>query len=155
MIVNIAKKLNAGIKLEKLKRIRNNKKHDKKFNYNLHSWSYHQLEKFIEYKAKLEGLPVVYVEPMNTSKECSRCRNIGTKEGKLFKCPYCGHVDHADANAGFNIALRPPLMASIGQLHTDRDVCKGSLTPPQWQWLRTPTNHEPLNRVGLDPKGTP
>ncbi|MEM0288206.1 MAG: hypothetical protein QXG05_08595 [Nitrososphaerota archaeon] len=41
------------------------------------------------------------------------------------------HVDHADANTGFNIALRPPLMESIGQLHADRDVCKGSTDTPK------------------------
>ena len=75
-IVEIAKKDSTGIKLEKLDGIRNNKKHAKPFNYGLNSWSFHQLQKFIEYKAKLEGFPITYVEPKNTSKECSRCGNV-------------------------------------------------------------------------------
>jgi len=130
-IVEIAKKNNAGIKLEELDGIRNNKKHTKPFNYGLNSWSFYQLQKFIEYKAKLEGIPITYVEPKNTSKECSRCGSIGIREGKSFKCLNCGHVDHADANASFNIAFHPPLMEGIGQLHTDRDVCKGSTDTPR------------------------
>ena len=136
-IVEIAKKDNAGIKLEKLDGIRNNKKHTKPFNYGLNSWSFYQLQKFIEYKAKLNGIPITYVEPENTSKECSRCGSIGIREAKSFKCPQCGHVDHADANASFNIALRPPLVESIGQLHADRDACKGSTDTPRGATLRT------------------
>jgi len=132
-IVDIAIQHNAGIKLEKLDGIRNNRKHTKSFNYGLNSWSFYQLQKFIEYKAKLDGIPITYVEPRNTSKECSRCGDIGIREGKSFKCLTCGHVDHADANASFNIALRQPLVEGIGQLHADRDACKGSTDTPEGQ----------------------
>jgi len=135
-IVEIAKESNAGIKLEQLYGIRNNKKHSKSFNYSLHSWSFKQLQSFIEYKAKLCGIPIAYVEPENTSKECSRCGSIGTRIGKKFVCHNCGHVDHADANASFNVALRQPL-AGVSQLHTDRDVCKGSTDTPQMATLGT------------------
>jgi putative transposase len=142
-IVDIAIQQIAGIKLEKLDGIRNNRKHTKSFNYGLNSWSFYQLQKFIEYKAKLNGIPITYVEPKNTSKECSRCGNIGIREGKSFKCLTCGHVDHADANASFNIALRPPLMESIGQLHVDRDACKGSTDTPRGATPRTTETPEP------------
>jgi putative transposase len=142
-IVKIANENDAGIKLEKLDGIRNNKKHTKSFNYGLNSWSFYQLEKFIEYKGKLEGIPITYIEPRNTSKECSRCGSIGIREGKLFKCPQCGHVDHADVNASFNIALRPPLVEGIGQSHVDRDTCEGSTDTPKGATLRTTETSEP------------
>jgi len=141
--IEVAKENNAGIKLEKLVGIRNNKKHTKSFNYGLNSWSFYQLEKFIEYKAKLEEIPVTYVEPKNTSKECSRCGSIGIREGKSFKCPQCGHVDHADANASFNIALRLPSVGGIGQLHVDRDACKGSTDTPRGATPGTMETPEP------------
>ena len=130
-IVNIAIMNNAGIKLEQLDGIRNNKKHTRKFNYSLHSWSFYQLQNFIEYKAKLCGIPLTYVEPKNTSKECSRCGNVGIRDSKKFMCQSCGHVDHADANASFNIALRQPIDNNIGQLNKDRDLFKGSTDTPK------------------------
>ena len=130
-IVNIAMVNNAGIKLEQLDGIRNNRKHSRKFNYSLHSWSFYQLQNFIEYKAKLCGIPLTYVEPKNTSKECSRCGNIGIRDSKKFVCQSCGHVDHADANASFNIALRQPINSNIGQLNKDRDLFKGSTDTPK------------------------
>ncbi|MGC9011055.1 MAG: RNA-guided endonuclease InsQ/TnpB family protein, partial [Candidatus Micrarchaeia archaeon] len=135
-IVEIAKEANAGIKLERLDGIRNNKRHAKSFNYSLHSWSFKQLQSLIEYKARLCGIPIAYVEPENTSKECSRCGSIGTRIGKEFVCHNCGHVDHADANASFNIALRQPLNG-MSQLHADRDACKGSTDTPQMATLGT------------------
>ncbi|MGH2639182.1 MAG: zinc ribbon domain-containing protein [Rhabdochlamydiaceae bacterium] len=80
-------------------------------------------------------MPLTYVEPKNTSKDCSRCGNEGIRDSKKFVCHSCGHVDHADANASFNITQRPPIVQGIGegigQLHTDRDVCKGSTDTPQ------------------------
>ncbi|MEM3637123.1 MAG: transposase [Conexivisphaerales archaeon] len=141
-IVEIAKERNAGIKLEKLEGIRNNTNHSKSFNYSLHSWSFYQLENFIKYKAKLDGIPLTYVEPRNTSKECSRCGCIGIREGKLFKC-LNGHVDHADVNASFNIALRPPSVEGNGRLHADRDACKGSTDTPREATPRTTETSEP------------
>lgn len=130
-IVKVAKDNNAGLKLEKLDGIRNNKKHGRSFNHNLHSWSFNQLQQFIEYKAKLCGIPLTYVEPQNTSKECSRCGSIGIRDSKKFVCHNCGHVDHADANASFNISLRPPIGEGRGQLNVDRDAFKGSTDAPR------------------------
>ena len=130
-IVNIATVNNAGIKLEQLAGIRDNKKHSRRFNYSLHSWSFYQLQTFIEYKAKLCGIPLTYVEPKNTSKECSRCGNVGIRNSKKFVCQSCGHVDHADANASFNIALRQPIQSNIGQLNKARDLFKGSTDTPR------------------------
>ena len=63
--------------------------------------------------------------------------------GKLFKYPSCGHVDHADVNASFNIALRLPLVEGVGQLHVDRDACKGSTATPEGATLRTTNSPEP------------
>jgi putative transposase len=142
-IIEIAKEQKAGIKLEKLKHIRRGKRYKRRFNYYLHSWSFYQLQTFIEYKAKLEGIPVTYVEPRNTSKECSRCGSIGIREAKSFKCPHCGHVDHADVNASFIIASRPPSVEGIGQLHIDRDVCKGSTDTPRGATPGTTETPEP------------
>jgi putative transposase len=105
-IVKYAQEEKAGIKLEKLTGIRGRAKVARSFTYFLHSWSFYQISKMIGYKAKLLGIPVVYIDPRYTSQECSRCRKIGNRNGKIFKCSSCEHVDHADVNASFNIALR-------------------------------------------------
>jgi len=127
-IVETAIESNSGIKLEKLTGIRNNTKHTKSFNYSLNSWSFYQLQQMIEYKAKLHGIPVLYIDPAYTSKTCSRCGHIGNRNDKQFKCPYCGHVDHADVNAAFNIALRH---SSISRFSIERDILKRNTDIPK------------------------
>ena len=132
-IIETAIQDNSGIKLELLEGIRNNKKHSRSFNYSLNSWSFYQLQTFIEYKAKLQGIPVVYIEPAYTSKSCSRCGHIGYRNDKYFKCPHCGHVDHADVNAAFNIALRP---TGIDRFSIESDILKGNTDIPKEATVR-------------------
>ncbi|MBI0584788.1 MAG: transposase [Methanomassiliicoccus sp.] len=129
-IVDEAAQQGCGIKMEKLSDIRTTAATSKSSRPSLHSWSFSQLQTMIEYKAKLLGLPVAFVDPAFTSQQCSRCGLLGTRNGKDFMCS-CGHVDHADANASFNIALRPSLEESDGRSHQDRDWCKGRIDAPQ------------------------
>lgn len=139
-IVDTVKSLNKGIKLEQLKGIRKTKKQVKSFKYVLHSWSFYQLQHMIEYKSKLLGVPVAYIDPAHTSQECSRCGLLGNRNGKEFKCPHCGHVENADVNASFNIALRPKI---ISQSITDRDVMEGSTDTPKTDMARMTLTVEP------------
>jgi putative transposase len=125
-IVEMARQQHAVIKLENLSGIRNNKKHTRSFNYSLNSWSFYQLQQFIEYKAKLQGIPVAYVDPAYTSQRCSRCGTLGNRNGKEFSCPACGHVDHADVNAAFNIALAQDVNQSV----IEKDMAEGSTDAP-------------------------
>ncbi|MFH1565648.1 MAG: transposase [bacterium] len=137
-IVDIAVKEKGGVSLEKLQNIRKAKS-KKSFRYALNSWSFYQLGKMIEYKALLAGVPLSYIEPAYTSKCCSRCGQIGERNDKSFKCS-CGHVDNADVNAAFNIALISP---SICQFQAEKRSLKGESDTPQKATQRSYATLEP------------
>jgi putative transposase len=130
-IINKAIENKAEIRLEDLKNIRQTTKSRKSFKYALNSWSYYQLGEFIKYKALLAGIPISFTEPAYTSKGCSKCGQIGNRNGKSFKCS-CGHVENADCNAAFNIALPSK---NILQLQAERDVCKSQTDMAQMATL--------------------
>jgi len=69
-------------------------------------WAYFQLLTFLRYKAALRGVPLLEVPAAYTSQECSKCGSINKPNGKQYSCSACGHNEHRDANAGFNIAKR-------------------------------------------------
>lgn len=165
-IVDIALETGSAIKLENLKGTRKNKKSNvekaglKKittgnraenkakrqqwlYEYSLNSWSFQQLHQFIEYKSRLQGVEVAYIDPHATSKRCSRCGLMGYRHSKQFTCPHCGHVDHADVNASFNIALTPK---GSGQFTVERDAVKGSPDTPQAALARVHFRERKANR---------
>lgn len=75
----------------------------------LHSWSFFQLRQFLTYKATLRCVPVVLVDPRNTSRTCPHCGCIdkaNRPSQDRFSCVSCGFAGHADTIAAGNIARR-------------------------------------------------
>ncbi|MCF8339665.1 MAG: transposase [Chitinophagaceae bacterium] len=105
-IVELAKSEGKGIAIEDLKGIRfssNNK--GKKFRTRVGKWNFNQLRSFLTYKSLLNGVKLTVVPPAYTSKTCSNCFHIGTRQGKKFTCKNCNSMFDADENAAKNIAL--------------------------------------------------
>jgi len=79
-------------------------------------WAFFQLRQFIEYKAKLAGIPVVIIDPRNTSRTCFICGYVSKSNRKsqsLFSCLNCGFTANADLNASINIALKAEINQPI------------------------------------------
>ena len=91
--------------MEDLKHIRKRTKERREQRYVQQSWPFFQLQKFIEYKALEKGIAVAYVNPSYSSQTCSRCGQIGHRNGSLFSCS-CGYRNHSDFNASYNLSLR-------------------------------------------------
>jgi putative transposase len=109
-IVKQAKTKQFGIIMENLKGIRklyrkgNGQGRD--YRAKLNSWSYYELQRQIEYKAKWLGVPVFYVQPRKTSSVCSICGFpiIEWAERKVY-CPKCDRLMDRDENAALNIVM--------------------------------------------------
>lgn len=113
-VIKQALKQNAGtIHMESLKDFGKDKEGYVKdeYKYLLRYWSYYELQSMIEYKAKLEGIEVKYIDPAYTSQTCSYCGERGErKKQEEFVCtnPLCkrrGEKINADFNAARNIAM--------------------------------------------------
>jgi len=108
-VVGKAKDTHRGIALEDLGGIRERMVVRKRQRRQQHSWAFNQLRQFIQYKAKLAGVIVAFVDPRNTSRLCPQCGFISKSNRKsqsLFSCVSCGYSAFADTNAAGNIASR-------------------------------------------------
>ena len=83
------------IKLECLSNIRSTTRTSRKNNHSLHTWSFYRLSKNIEYKAKLAGIRVEYVDPAYTSQKCPNCGRIHHANDRKYICD-CGFQIHRD-----------------------------------------------------------
>ena len=108
-IVEKAKDTGQGIAIEELGGIRDRITARRPQRATLHSWAFSQLRVFLEYKGKLAGIPVVAVDPRNTSRLCLCCGHIdkaNRKSQSVFLCTSCGFSGLADLVAARNISRR-------------------------------------------------
>lgn len=108
-IVRAAKHTNRAIAIEELTGIRARIRARKRQRASLSSWAFRQLGSFIEYKATLAGVPLVKIDPRNTSRRCGKCghtEKANRKSQSVFSCKVCGYTANADFNGAGNIRLK-------------------------------------------------
>jgi putative transposase len=94
------------IKMELLQDIRQNSRTLTPADRTIHNWAFYQLKLFINEAARKYNIPVVDINPYQTSQRCFHCGHVDKKsrDKQFFRCTSCGHKDHADHNASKNIA---------------------------------------------------
>lgn len=110
-VVAKAKALRLGIAVEDLRGLRTRCERTvrRRQRSRLSNWSFRHLRHCLTYKAKLAGIPLVAVDPRNTSRTCfacGHCDKASRKSQDRFSCTSCGREAHADQNAACNIAAR-------------------------------------------------
>ncbi|MEM4969457.1 MAG: transposase, partial [Nitrososphaerota archaeon] len=95
------------IVMEELEGLREKIDYSRELNRRLHNLPYRKLQKFIEYKALINGIEVVYVDPNNSSRTCCKCGHINEpSNSREFKCSRCGAEYNRDVNVAANIARK-------------------------------------------------
>ena len=108
-LVAKAKDTGRGMALEDLQGIRERVTVRQAQRRTQHSWAFYQLRTFIADKARLVGVPVILVDPRNTSRTCPPCGLIAQRHRPhqaSFRCIGCGFAGPADTIAAGNIARR-------------------------------------------------
>ncbi|MCG8352115.1 MAG: transposase, partial [Chloroflexales bacterium] len=104
-IVATAERTKRAIALEDLTGIRTRVRARRQQRAHLHSWSFAHLRSCIGYKAQRAGIPVVLVDPRNTSRRCPVCGHTdqaNRPNQSTFRCVSCGCAGHADTIAAKN-----------------------------------------------------
>ncbi|EAW36122.1 transposase [Lyngbya sp. PCC 8106] len=87
--------------------------------------AWYRFREWLEYMARVYGVPVIAVEPAYTSQNCSNCgeKVVKTLSTRTHECPHCGYIADRDENAARNI-----LKSALKQLsnkETDKKSING------------------------------
>ncbi len=104
-IVEIAKEYNALIVLEDLNKLKSRANGSRKLNRKLTLWTYRRIQSYIHYKALIEGIHIVYVNPRGTSKTSPIGGKLVFVKYRWVRLPN-GHMITRDIVASWNLALR-------------------------------------------------
>jgi putative transposase len=84
---------------------------EKNFGKSIHDAGWGMFSNMIRYKAESAGCEAVFVDPKNTTKECSKCGVLSKKHlwDRVHLCPSCGYSADRDLNAAQVILKRATL----------------------------------------------
>jgi putative transposase len=106
-----------ALALEELKGIRQRASGlNREMRWLMGNWAFADLTAKIVYKAAEVGIPVIFVDPRNTSRTCSRCghcEKANRKSQSQFLCVNCGFETNADFNAALNIEARAAVSTGL------------------------------------------
>jgi IS605 OrfB family transposase len=136
-LVAKAERTKRAIALEDLKGIRQRVRARRPQRATLHSWAFNNLGQKIAYKARLAGVPVIFVDPRDTSRTCPACGSISKANRPTrdeFCCTVCGLAGPADHIAAENIRraalVSRPIVAAIGRETHSCDTSPRLATSP-------------------------
>jgi putative transposase len=126
-IVTAAKEAKASVVvMEKLKNIREKKKRIKAMNGRLNRWSFRRLQNIIEYKARLSGLMVFYLNAKGTSSLCPTCGEKLSPNGyRRMRCPTCRLEEDRDIIAVKNLLQRYQIDVGSSTVHPESPSMTG------------------------------
>jgi len=118
-VIEDAKARGLGVAMEKLtglrKLYRRGNGQGNEYRSRLNGWSFGEAQRQIEYKAKWEGIKVVYVQPGGTSSRCAVCGSkVLESTDRMVYCPTCKALVDRDINAAKNIVKRGLRFGPIG-----------------------------------------
>jgi len=91
-----------------LEALRSKEMAEQNFGKSIHDAGWNKFANMIAYKAEGAGCKAVFVNPKNTTKECSCCGTVAEKKlsDRTHNCPVCGLIMDRDINAAINILTR-------------------------------------------------
>jgi putative transposase len=103
-LVEIAREYNAVIVFEDLEKIKENNNGGKRLSWMKPLWCYRRIQEYTEYKALLEGIKTIYVNPAKTSKKSPNNRKIKFINYRFVELG--DTVTSRDVVASWNLALK-------------------------------------------------
>ena len=107
-VTKLASQKNSALAVEDLRRLNSSfKDFSKNQRTKLTLWAYKKLLETLEFKAKIEGIPIVKVNPRRTSSKCPICQSKLRENGyRRLKCPSCGFEGDRDYIAALNLKMK-------------------------------------------------
>jgi putative transposase len=103
-LVEVAREYNAVIVFEDLEKIRENNNGGRKLSWKKPMWCYRRIQEYTEYKALIEGIRTVYVNPARTSRKPPNGKKIKFINYRFLQLGEV--VTSRDVVASWNLALR-------------------------------------------------